>query len=465
MEVSKIAEELRNLGIEEEVAELIASAFLPVELTVTIEELLEMQIEKAYSEDIVVMLGSRKDREVKLSEIELKLNKIELPEKIKAELKEKLKVKAVRKKLSSEKLNDILSTVLSKYEEAKIDPREAVGIVAAQSIGEPGTQMTMRTFHYAGVGAIYITLGLPRLIEIVDARKSLSTPTMKIKLLEKYAKDRNKAEELAMEIQETYISDIGKIETSIEDMSVWLSLDEQELKTRNIKREEVVTKIKGIDADILVEAMEDGQLRIYDKNYSNSLHDLSKLGKKVSTTLVEGIEGIKRVLVRRDKEEYVLYTVGSELKKLKNQKIDGIDFTRTTTNNIAEIAEVLGIEAARNAIIEEMLGTLNEQGLDVDTRHITLIADAMTMDGEVKPIGRHGIAGEKASVLSRAAFEVTVDNLLAAAVHGETDELKGVTENVIAGQLIKLGTGAVELVVGKNPRERVQGGKGLRAKG
>jgi len=447
--VSKIktAEELRELGIEEEAAELIASAFIPVERRVTIEELLEIEIEKAYSEEIVAILSSWIDREVKLSEIELKVNKSELPEKIKVELKEKLKVKAVRKKLSSEKLNEILSTVLGKYEEAKVSPREAVGIVAAQSIGEPGTQMTMRTFHYAGVGAIYITLGLPRIMEIVDAKKNLSTPTMKIKLLEEYAKDRNKAEELAREIQETCIRDIGKIETVPEDMSIWISLDEQELKNREIKREEVVRKIEEIDADLLVEAMEDGELRIYGE--SNSLHDLSKLAKEVSTTLVKGIEGVKRVLARKDKEEYVLYTIGSELKKLKNHKIEGIDFMRTTTNNIAEIEEVLGIEAARNAIIEEMLDTINEQGLDVDIRHITLITDAMTMDGEVKPIGRHGIAGEKASVLSRAAFEVTVDNLMEAAVYGEIDELKGVTENVIAGQLIKLGTGAVDLVARK----------------
>jgi len=93
-----------------------------------------------------------------------------------------------------------------------------------------------------------------------------------------------------------------------------------------------------------------------------------------------------------------------------------------------------------------MMSTLKEQGLDVDPRHVTLIADAMTIDGEVKQIGRHGLAGGKASVLSRAAFEVTVDNLLEAAIHGETDELKGVTENVIVGQPIKLGTGAIELV-------------------
>jgi DNA-directed RNA polymerase subunit A" len=161
--------------------------------------------------------------------------------------------------------------------------------------------------------------------------------------------------------------------------------------------------------------------------------------------------------VRKEPNEgYVLYTEGSELKRVL--KIDGVDFRRTTTNNIAEIAEVLGIEAARNAIIEEMMTTLEEQGLDVDARHITLIADAMTMDGEVKQIGRHGIAGEKASVLSRAAFEVTVDNLLEAAIYGEKDELRGVTENVIVGQPIKLGTGAIELV--REVKAPLEGRKG-----
>jgi DNA-directed RNA polymerase subunit A" len=169
------------------------------------------------------------------------------------------------------------------------------------------------------------------------------------------------------------------------------------------------------------------------------------LEEKISNVVVKGIEGIRRVLVRCDERgEYVLYTEGSALKKVL--RVDGVDFRRSTTNNIIEIAEVLGIEAARNAIIEEMISTLEEQGLHVDVRHIMLIADAMTVDGEVKSIGRHGIVGEKASVLSRAAFEVTISHLLNAAMYGEVDELKGVTENVIVGQPIKLGTGAIELV-------------------
>jgi len=127
----------------------------------------------------------------------------------------------------------------------------------------------------------------------------------------------------------------------------------------------------------------------------------------------------------------------------------GVDTTRTRTNNISEIAQVLGVEAARNAIIHEAQSTLNEQGILVDVRHIMLVSDMMCMEGEVKQIGRHGIAGEKESVLSRAAFEVTVNHLLDAAVANETDELSGVTENVIVGQPIQLGTGDVKLVAVK----------------
>ena len=163
-----------------------------------------------------------------------------------------------------------------------------------------------------------------------------------------------------------------------------------------------------------------------------------------SGMLIAGIKGITRVVIRHEDEEYTLYTEGSALKDVI--KVEGVDSTRTRTNNIKEIEEVLGIEAARNAIITEMVNTLGEQGLNVDIRHLMLVADMMTVDGEVKQIGRHGIAGEKASVLSRAAFEVTVSHLLDASLYGYVDKLNGVTENVIVGQPIKLGTGDVDLV-------------------
>jgi len=171
--------------------------------------------------------------------------------------------------------------------------------------------------------------------------------------------------------------------------------------------------------------------------------------EKLKKLILAGIKEIRRVIIRKEDEEYVLYTEGSNLKKV--MKIKGVDFARTATNNIYEIYEVLGIEAARNAVINEAISTLEEQGLEVDVRHIMLVADAMTADGELKQIGRHGVAGEKHSILARAAFEMTVNNLLDAAVRGDRDRLSGVTENIIVGQPIKLGTGDVELVTRFTP--------------
>ena len=126
--------------------------------------------------------------------------------------------------------------------------------------------------------------------------------------------------------------------------------------------------------------------------------------------------------------------------------MEGVDADNVMTNSILEVADVLGIEAARNSIIHEAMGTLGEAGLDVDIRHIMLVADLMTNDGYVKAIGRHGVSGKKSSVLARAAFEITAAHLLHAAMVGETDPLEGVTENIIVGQPVTLGTGAVNLI-------------------
>lgn len=181
--------------------------------------------------------------------------------------------------------------------------------------------------------------------------------------------------------------------------------------------------------------------------------DLRKLMDKISQYHIKGIPEIKRVLVTEEDGEWVIRTDGSNLPKVLN--VEGVDPTRTTTNHIQEIANTLGIEAARNAIIQEAVGVLEEQGLDVDIRHIMLVADIMTHTGEVRQIGRHGISGEKESVLARAAFEITVPNLVEAAVQGKSDPLKGVTENVIVGQSIPIGTGLVDLYMST----KVGGGK------
>jgi DNA-directed RNA polymerase subunit A" len=159
---------------------------------------------------------------------------------------------------------------------------------------------------------------------------------------------------------------------------------------------------------------------------------------------IKGVEGIRRALIRKEKDEYVIYTEGSNLEGVI--EIPGVDAVRTTTNSVFEIYRVYGVEAARAALIHEASRTLAEQGLGVDIRHLMLVADVMTNEGDIRAIGRHGISGKKTSVLARAAFEITAAHLLRAAITGEVDELKGVAENIIVGQPITLGTGAVNLV-------------------
>jgi DNA-directed RNA polymerase subunit A" len=375
-------------------------------------------------------------------EVQEKLEDLDLPSSIKEALASELKdVDA-----SEEQIDEILAQVAADYEHSRVEPCEAVGVVAAQSIGEPGTQMTMRTFHYAGVAEINVTLGLPRLIEIVDARKIPSTPTMTIRLNSEYAGDRDRAREVAWAIESTSILHLGSIATDLAEMNVIIELNPGALEQRKITAEEVAERLKeetGLSVDrkdnLLVMAPEESSYR-----------ELLQLVEKIKRICLKGVEGIKRVVIRKESDEYVLYTEGSSLKKVT--QFEGVDPTRIKTNNINEIGEVLGIEAARNAIINEATDTLREQGLSVDVRHIMLVSDIMTVDGDVKQIGRHGVSGEKASVLARAAFEVTVNHILDAAVRGDVDDLKGVTENVIVGQPIQLGTGDVKLVAQQKMR-------------
>jgi len=365
-----------------------------------------------------------------------KIYSLELPLNIKDELFSELS----KLDLPDEHVTEILQKTIDVYTRTKVEPCEAVGTIAAQSIGEPGTQMTMRTFHYAGVADINVTLGLPRLIEIVDARKVPDTPMMTVFLDGEYASDRDKAMELGWEIEVTRVSDIADIITDTDEMKVYVTFDKASLEQRNVTFDGVIAKLQTIQNV----SIESGDYVVAFIPQERKYRDLLQTVEKVRFMPIKGIDGIKRVVVRKEGDEYVLYTEGSSLKKVL--QLEGIDHTRTKTNNTNEMADVFGIEAARNSIIEEAMDTLREQGLNVDVRHIMLVADMMTIEGDVKQIGRHGIAGEKTSVLSRAAFEVTVNHLLDAAIRGEVDELSGVTENVIVGQPILLGTGDVRLI-------------------
>ncbi|MEE8403162.1 MAG: DNA-directed RNA polymerase subunit A'' [Candidatus Hydrothermarchaeaceae archaeon] len=375
----------------------------------------------------------------------LKTEKKEFPESLYADLENSL----LKTKVSASEFNEIMEEVKKRYEYSLVEPGEAVGIVAAQSMGEPSTQMTMRTFHYAGVAELNVTLGLPRIIEIVDARKIPSTPTMTIYLEEDYAQDKEKSKEIAKQIESITVGDVLKrSETDLIDSKITLILDKHEIKRRGLTTADVAEKLGKIKK----EKIEWGRGKITLSIPNLSMKELRKIVSKIKDVYLRGIKGIKRVVMRKEGEEYIIYTEGSNLKDVL--KIEGVDITKTKTNDIIEIGKVLGIEAARNAIINEALDTLDEQGLRVDVRHIMLISDMMSVDGTVKSIGRHGVSGQKASVLARAAFEITVDHLLKAGIHGEVEELTGIVENVIVGRPVMLGTGMIELVMKRELEEK-----------
>ena len=362
-----------------------------------------------------------------------------------------LKQHLTKTKLSEKGVIKAVTVTAEQYKHALMEPGEAVGIVAAQSIGEPGTQMTLRTFHYAGVKEQNVTLGLPRLIEIVDARRIPSTPIMTIYLTGEHAKSKEAAVEVARNIIYTSVENLASAiyEDPIRE-EIIIELSKQMMDDRNISMDELKEKLELLNATVTIT---DYTVEIKPKK----AEQIKRMLSKMPDSQVKGVPDIKRDLVTEESGEWVIRTDGSNLAKVI--EVDGVDTSRTTTNNIHEIAKALGVEASRNALVHEAKGVLEDQGLDVDVRHVMLVADMMTTTGDVQQIGRHGISGKKASVLARAAFEITVPNIVEAAVKGESDPLAGVTENVIVGQSIPIGTGLVELYMSTFERQDKEGGK------
>ena len=363
-----------------------------------------------------------------------------------------------KKKLTKPQAKKVIDEAIVALDRASIDPYEAAGIITAQSIGEPGTQMTMRTFHYAGVATVNVTQGLPRIIEIVDARKVPQTPTMTIRLTSGQMQDGKAAQKLAAAIEVTTTVDIATLETDVAQRRLVLNLHKGNLKQRGMSAGEVKDKLERatrlyVQADkeknpsMLtmipgVHAEEDlAELAENPPSYTMLL----QLEEKIRDMRLKGIPGIERANPQLDDKtgEYYLSTDGRNQQRIS--ELENIDRSRPYTNNIIEIYDYLGIEAARQAIVNELQMTLDGARLEVDVRHLLMVADVMTSEGEVRAIGRHGVSGTKHSILARAAFEVTVNHLLKAGIIGEKDHLTGVAENIIVGQPISLGTGSVAL--------------------
>ena len=367
-------------------------------------------------------------------------------------------VKRGRKKVTAKEAKEMVKMAKDAFVSSQIDPFEAAGIITAQSLGEPGTQMTMRTFHYAGVATVNVTQGLPRIIEIVDARKKPNTPTMIVHLDGDYKTNETKVKKLAASLEVTTTKNIADIETDVTQRRLTLKLLPSVLKQKGMSGGEVVDKLGKalrlyIDVDneskprnitIIPGVQKAEDMEKLDAE-PPSYTQLLQLEDKVRDLRLKGIPNIERANVQRNDqtEEFYISTIGSNLARVS--EVEGIDRSKTYTNNIIEIYEYLGIEAARQSIMNELQATLDAARLDVDVRHLLMVADVMTSEGAVRAIGRHGVSGTKHSILARAAFEVTVNHLLKAGVIGETDNLTGVAENIIVGQPISLGTGSVDL--------------------
>ncbi len=377
------------------------------------------------------------ERELRLKAIAERLD-VYLPMKIVIDIAARIK----NADLDDETCEKLIVTANRMYTAHLMDQNESAGIMAAHSIGEPGTQMNMRTFHYAGVANINVTQGLPRLIEIVDARRVPSTPSMNIPLTGTAAEDENVARYVASNIEMTILLDIARVETDITNMRLIVIPDARKMEVRGITLDELVDRLNKVKAvrGMVTKFGYDVVINSDEPSYKK----LQMMFDAIKGAKIKGIDNITRAVLSKTEGSWKIVTEGSNLKEVL--KVEGVDADNVMTNSILEVADVLGIEAARNSIIHEAMGTLGEAGLDVDIRHIMLVADLMTNDGYVKAIGRHGVSGKKSSVLARAAFEITAAHLLHAAMVGEVDHLEGVTENIIVGQPVTLGTGAVNLI-------------------
>ncbi len=342
-------------------------------------------------------------------------------------------------KLDEEKKKRLIEEVERVYLNSRFEPGEAIGILAAQSISEPATQLTMRTYHLAGAAGIKVTFGLPRLVEIFDAKRNIETPMMTIYLNKQY-NTKEEAEKLAHRIVEKRIFDLAtSISIDIGENSIIIELDDK----RKLERvEKVLKELFSKKADVRIR---ESLISVKPKGEEVSFDDLQKLKEEIGNVVVDGIEGVTAAIIRKEGENWIIQTVGSNLKEVL--KLEEVNEHKTISNDIYEVYEVFGIEAARNVIIKEAYKTMQEQGLDVDIRYLLLLADVMTWSGEISSIGRYGVAGAKASVLSRAAFEETIKHLIRASIRSEVDEFKGLFENVMVGQPAPVGTGMFELLV------------------
>jgi DNA-directed RNA polymerase subunit A" len=372
-------------------------------------------------------------------------------EKLKEILPGKIYQEAVKelKKVPANKKEKAIKKIIEVYNDIKFEAGEAVGVVSAQSLSEPATQMTMRTYHIAGAIQIEVRKGLPRLIEIFDARRAPSTPAMEI-YLKKSHNTKDKALKVASGIKQLLLTEITSSATiDLAGQKIEFSLDTSIMREYRTSSKKVFDALTELFKTLKITLQKDTVSASYKKDVA--IKELQKLKTKLLKAHIMGLKGIRHAIINQVEGEWVINTLGSNLADVL--ETEGVDSSRTITNNIHEVAKVLGIEAARAIIIDEAKNTIGDQGLDVDIRHVMLVADMMTAYGEIKAIGRYGIAGSKGSVLARANFEETVKHLTKASIGNEIDHLDSIVENVMINQVVPAGTGMFDLVLHRKKKK------------
>ncbi|KAI9297500.1 beta and beta-prime subunits of DNA dependent RNA-polymerase [Neoconidiobolus thromboides FSU 785] len=356
--------------------------------------------------------------------------------------------------ITMNQLRKFLEVCRSKYIRAKIEPGTAVGAIGAQSIGEPGTQMTLKTFHFAGVASMNITLGVPRIKEIINASKAISTPIITCKLVNNQSDvsarivkgrvEKTQLGDIAEFIEEVYVPNGCHLAVKI-DLKAVRNL-QLEITLGDIASAIVrAPKLKLTHGHVNVQAPNRIMISPVVKEEEHLHYNLHHLKRQLSKIIVNGIPAVTRAVINNsDKEGYNLLVEGYGLLEVMN--IQGIVGTETTSNHVVEVEKVLGIEAARNTIIHEIQYTMGNHGMTIDPRHVMLLGDVMTFKGEVLGITRNGIAKMKDSVLMLASFEKTTDHLFDAAIYSKRDSIEGVSECIIMGIPMAIGTGLFKLI-------------------
>lgn len=360
-------------------------------------------------------------------------------------------------RLTCSQLVTFLETCGQKYVHSIVEPGTAVGALAAQSIGEPGTQMTLKTFHFAGVASMNITQGVPRIKEIINASKNISTPIIKAALVNQH--DQEFARKVKSRIEKTTL---GEVSTFIEEvylptecfLLIKLDIDrikllQLEVNSDSIRYSICTSKLKLKPYDVKV--VSDSLIQIYPsagKNDDKMNFVLQSLKELIPNVVIKGISSVNRAVIAREDVNgvptYHLCVEGDNLREV--MATFGVNGRHTISNNTIEVYNTLGIEAARQTIMTEIKMVMENHGMSVDYRHMMLLSSQMTHTGEVLGITRHGLAKMKQSVLNLASFEKTADHLFDAAYYGQTDKINGVSENIIMGMPAPIGTGIFQLL-------------------